>query len=90
MQSVLRLANGVSGATDCCVEGRMVIFASFNGGPSDQAVLLAFIASGITGPIVGGISRRPLIGFAVGTLCDLVISGVVLVRGNQPGDGASF
>jgi predicted RNA-binding Zn-ribbon protein involved in translation (DUF1610 family) len=68
----------------------MVIFASFNGGPSDHAVLLAFIASSITGPIVGGIARRPLIGFAVGTLCGLVISGVVLVRGNQPGDGASF
>ena len=47
-------------------EARMIVLASFNGGPTEQAVHLAILSSALTGVIVGGIIRRPGIGCLVG------------------------
>jgi hypothetical protein len=68
----------------------MIVFASFNGGPTDQAVHLALLSSALTGVIVGGIIRRPGIGCLVGLLSGVIICSVILLGGNQPGDAAGL
>jgi hypothetical protein len=68
----------------------MIVFASFNGGPSDLAVNLALVASTLTGVIVGGIVRRPGIGFLIGLLSGVLSCGVILLGGNQGGDAAGL
>lgn len=68
----------------------MIVFASFNGGPSDQAVNLTLLASPLTGVIVGAIVRRPGIGFLIGLLSGVLSCGVILLGGNQHGDAAGL
>jgi hypothetical protein len=68
----------------------MIVFASFNGGPTDQAVYLAILTSGIIGVIVGGIARRLGIGFLAGVLSGVLVGSVILIGGNQPGDAAGL
>jgi hypothetical protein len=68
----------------------MIIFASFNGGPSEKAVYLAILSSALTGLVVGGIVRRPGIGFLIGFLSGVLSCGVILFGGNQSGDAAGF
>ena len=68
----------------------MSVFASFNGGPTERAVLLAILASGIGGVIVGGLVKRMGIGFVAGLLSGVLICGVILMGGNEPGDAAGL
>jgi hypothetical protein len=68
----------------------MIVFASFNGGPTDQTVYLAILASCITGVLVGMIARRLWIGFLAGVLSGALISGAILIGGNRPGDAAGL
>ena len=68
----------------------MTVFASFNGGPSEQAVHLAVLSSALAGAIVGGIVRRPGIGCLVGLLSGVIICSVILLGGNRPGDAADL
>ena len=68
----------------------MIVFASFNGGPTEQAVHFAILSSGIIGVIVGGIARRPGIGFLAGVVSGVLLGSVLLIRGNQPGDAAGL
>ena len=68
----------------------MIIFASFNGGPTEQAVHLAILSSVLTGVIVGGIARRPGIGCLVGLLSGVIVCGAILLGGNRSGDAADL
>ena len=68
----------------------MIIFASFNGGPSEKAVYLAILSSALVGVIVGGIIRRPGIGCLVGLPSGAIICSVILLGGNRPGDAADL
>ena len=68
----------------------MIVFASFNGGPSDHAVNLALLVSPLTGVIIGGIVRRSGIGFLIGLLSGGLSCGVILLGGNQRGDAAGL
>jgi hypothetical protein len=68
----------------------MIVFASFNGGPTERAVYLAILSSALTGVLVGGIVRRPGIAFLIGLLCGVLSCSVMLLGGNQPGDAADL
>jgi hypothetical protein len=68
----------------------MIVFASFNGGPTDGAVHLAILTSAITGIIVGSIARRPGLGFLAGVLAGVLGCGIILLGGNRPGDAAGL
>ena len=68
----------------------MIVLASFNGGPTEQAVHLAILSSALTGVIVGGFIRRPGIGCLVGLLSGIIICSVILLGGNRPGDAADL
>jgi hypothetical protein len=68
----------------------MIVFASFNGGPTEQAVHLAILSSALAGVIVGGIIRRPGIGCLVGLPSGVIICSVLLLGGNRPGDAAGL
>ena len=68
----------------------MIVFASFNGGPTEQAVHLAILSSALAGVIVGSIARRLGMGFLLGVLSGALICGVILIGGNRPGDAADL
>src|SRR5579871_6446181 len=73
----------------------MSLFASFNGGPSGQAFICALIGGGLTGVLIGGTTAFARKRFGLGKLflsavCAMIVSGLVLVAGNERGDGANF
>jgi hypothetical protein len=68
----------------------MSILASFNGGPSETAVLFAFIASGMIGLVAGLLLRRPGVSFLVGFVVAAIACGMILIGGNKRGDAAGF
>jgi hypothetical protein len=72
----------------------MSLFASFNGGPSDQAVLFALVGSGLIGPIVGGIAAYKGKRFwqvsLLAPACAMIVTGLFLIGGNERGDAAGM
>jgi hypothetical protein len=66
----------------------MNLLASFNGGPSESAVIFAFIASGMIGVVVGLLVRRPGASFLVGFVVAALACGMILIGGNKRGDAA--
>lgn len=72
----------------------MSLFASFNGGPSSQAVLYALIGGGLTGVLTGAITASTGKGFwrrsFLSAVCAMIVSGLILVGGNEGGDAASL
>jgi hypothetical protein len=71
-------------------EALMTVFASFNGGPTEQAVQLAILSSALAGVIVGGIIRRPGMACLVGLLSGVIVCGALLLGGNRSGDAADL
>ena len=68
----------------------MILLASFNGGPTESAVIFGVAGAGLASFLAGSLVRRSGLGAVIGALVAAVVCAIALVVGNKPGDMAGL